>query len=119
MWTSRYWSPRYWASRYWARGSHLPPPPLARRNGWARNILTGAPAGLAEVAVRAHATNTLVPLYGADGVTLQVNPITADATTGRYFWLAPNGRYDEYVTPVEGEGLPYANPDILLYNPDS
>jgi hypothetical protein len=116
MWLARFWTGSYWGRRYWTKeGAPVPGPPLARYTDWARNIATGVPAGGATIAVRDHATDTLSVLYAADGVTLQVNPFTAHATTGVYSWSAANGRYDETVTPVTGEGTPYTNPDILLY----
>jgi hypothetical protein len=90
---------------------------LQQRTSWARNILTDAPAGWALVRVTEHATETLVALYEADGETLKMNPFYADPDTGIYSWSAENGRYDETVTPIEGEGEAYTNPDLLLYNP--
>lgn len=120
MWAPRYWASRFWARRYWPAGdSVLPPGTMERHTDWARNIETGVPAGLATVAVKIHGTNTLSAVYEDDGVTLKTNPFVAAAATGVYAWCAGNGRYDETITPLEGEGEPYTNPDILLYNPGS
>jgi len=117
MWAGRYWNPRYWASRYWARTSNTPTPSIAGHHDWARNIYTGLPAGLASVAVRDHATDTLSTIFQDDGLTLKMNPFTAEPVTGMYAWYAASGRYDETITPLEGEGPAYSNPDLLLYDP--
>lgn len=118
MFPARYWSLRYWAKRYWPKdGTNNPIPPIAGHTDWARNIATGVPAGLAVIAVHVHGTRTLVTLRGPNGVSLQTNPFVAAAHTGIYSWWAINGRYDETVTPLEGDGVPYTNADILLYDP--
>lgn len=90
---------------------------MERRSDWARNITTGAPAGLATISVKNHGTNVTTPLFSDDGVTPRANPFTAAGTTGIYAWYAANGRYDETVTPVSGEGAAYTNSDLLLYDP--
>ena len=119
MWTGKYWNPRYWTTKYWTRPTFTPTPipGVAGHADWARNIVTGWPAGGAEIAVRNHATDTLSTIFEADGLTLKPNPFMAELETGRYGWLAINGRYDETVTPRAGGGETYTNPDILVYNP--
>lgn len=90
---------------------------MERRNNWARNTLTGAPAGLATVSIANFGTDTLSTLFSDDGVTPKANPFTAASGSGIYSWYAENGRYTETVTPVTGEGAAYTTPDILLYDP--
>lgn len=91
---------------------------MERRNAWARNVDTGAPASQATVTVANRGTDTLSTLYSDDGVTPKANPFTAAADTGIYSWYAANGRYDETVTPASGGGDEYTNADILLYDPE-
>ena len=91
---------------------------MERRNDWARNIDTGAPAGTATISVKDRGTDDLSTLFSDDGVTPLANPFTAADVTGRYSWYAANGRYDETVTPLDGEGDAYTNADILLYDPE-
>jgi hypothetical protein len=118
MWAARYWNPRYWAARYWAKGfGTTPTTALVHHSDWARHIRTGVPAGGAGIAVRDHATDTLSTLFEDDGITLLANPFTAEPVTGIYGWSAANGRYDETITPLAGDGPAYTNPDILLYAP--
>lgn len=87
---------------------------MEKRNMWARNILTGAPAGSATVRVRRHATNIDATLFSDNGVTPKANPFTADALTGIFGYYAADGSYDETVTPLPGTGMAYTTADILL-----
>jgi len=91
---------------------------MERRNGWARNVETGVPAGGATIMVYAYGTSTLSPLYSDDGVTPKANPFTAAVDSGIYGYYAANGRYDETVTPESGDGDAYTTADILLYDPE-
>lgn len=90
---------------------------MEKRNAWARNIATGAPAGGATVRVKIQGTDTDATLYSDNGVTPRANPFTADATTGIFGYYAANGRYSETITPVAGGGSAYTTSDILLDDP--
>lgn len=90
---------------------------MEKRQDWARNVDTGVPAPQAIIGVKNHGTDTLSTLYSDDGVTPKANPFTAATDTGIYNWYAANGRYDETVTPEDGDGDAYSNSDILLYDP--
>lgn len=94
---------------------------MERVHGYTRVLATGAPILPPDVSVRVVLTGTdtdaTIFSDNLNPPTALANPFTPDAASGRWEFLAANGRYDVIVYG-DGVATPYTEGDLLLYDPD-